>query len=244
MQKIYQLKNKIMPWGDYGDMLLSGMTGHESRDKNGMLQLERTGPFVPPIFISGISDVILSDTLKQQLQVSSLKLGDITFKPVTKKKIVKLDWHTWDLTAQEPKVYPEEGEPENYILRRPHNLNISNQLGELWELCAAVSGEIIREPVDERFWHSNIYLSIPAVSFDVFKANKTSRVFVTEEGKNYIEKYSDGWLTGEICPINERGLYIVHEWDERAFQDMKAKSHPLNRIPYVQNDIPAPEKDE
>ena len=43
---IYKLKNREMNWGDYDDILVSGMTAHLERH-NDLLQLERTGPYVP-----------------------------------------------------------------------------------------------------------------------------------------------------------------------------------------------------
>lgn len=66
---IYILQNAKMPWGDYGSMLLSGMTSHLPR-KNGLLQLERTGPFVPPITLSGVDEIVVTDTFKRQLEQS------------------------------------------------------------------------------------------------------------------------------------------------------------------------------
>jgi hypothetical protein len=49
-------------WGDYGDMLQHGMA---HRRTDGRLALERTGPYVPPITMPGIGDVVVtSDTRK------------------------------------------------------------------------------------------------------------------------------------------------------------------------------------
>jgi hypothetical protein len=78
---IYILRNAEMPWGDYGNILLSGMTSHLDR-KNGLLQLERTGPFVPPLTISGISEIVVTNAFKQQLEKSSL--SGFNFQPLIK----------------------------------------------------------------------------------------------------------------------------------------------------------------
>ena len=46
-------------WGDYGEMLQHGMTAHLHR-REGMLSLERTGPYIPPITFPGLGDIILT----------------------------------------------------------------------------------------------------------------------------------------------------------------------------------------
>jgi len=60
------LDNAEVPWGDYGSILLTGMTRHLSR-KNGLLQLERTAPFVPPIVNSGAGNIVVTNTFKVEL---------------------------------------------------------------------------------------------------------------------------------------------------------------------------------
>ena len=47
------------PWGDYGLILIHGMSCHLPRE-NGLIQLERTGPFIPPMTIPGTGDVVLT----------------------------------------------------------------------------------------------------------------------------------------------------------------------------------------
>jgi hypothetical protein len=52
-------RNAPAPWGDYGDMLVSG---DDRRPRGrGRLPLLRVGPFVPPITITGISDLLVTD---------------------------------------------------------------------------------------------------------------------------------------------------------------------------------------
>jgi hypothetical protein len=126
-----------MPWGDDGDMLLSGMTAHLDRE-DGLLQLERTGPLVPPIAITGIdatgySQIVVTEEFKSLLETTDL--CGARFLPVIKRHIVRLDWQLWDQTADEPAEYPDSGEPEDYILARPHDQAVADQMGALWELC-------------------------------------------------------------------------------------------------------------
>src|SRR5262249_4504338 len=57
----YLMSPPESPWGDYCEILVQGMSTHLPR-KNGLIQLERTGPFVPPISFPGIADVVVTDS--------------------------------------------------------------------------------------------------------------------------------------------------------------------------------------
>lgn len=139
--ELYGLSWGETPWGDYGHILYHGMS-HWRDSRRKALPLERTGPFVPPIFFPSYGNVVLTDAFKRKVQAQ--EFVGATFKRVQKKKIVKLNWHEWDLTAREPDRFPPENEPENYIDRRKHNEEISRQIGELWELApVTVKGMIL-----------------------------------------------------------------------------------------------------
>src|SRR5437588_831065 len=90
----YRVRNVEMPWGDYGAMLLSGMTSRP--DTQGRLPVERTGPFVPPITIAGVSDVIVTDSFRALLEQSGLR--GLEFRETVLKRVVRVDWRRWDLT--------------------------------------------------------------------------------------------------------------------------------------------------
>lgn len=130
MSRWFRIKNTEPPWGDYGSILISGMTS--LRSASGQLPYERVGPFMPPITIAGISNLIVSNDFKQQMEASSL-LG-LTFREVEKRRIVRLDWRWWDVTADEPKQYPAGSEPENYILGRKHDPDLADEMGMIWEV--------------------------------------------------------------------------------------------------------------
>src|SRR5215831_13815583 len=104
-------------WGDYGHILQHGMTAHRKKVDD-ILQLERTGPYIPPITMPGIGDVVLTSAAKLLLESSGL--SGCSFRPVSKVLIVELHWETWDWNAEEPEQFPESGEPEDYILGQPH----------------------------------------------------------------------------------------------------------------------------
>jgi hypothetical protein len=130
----------ITAWGDYGDILQHGMTMHSPR-VDGRLALERTGPYIPPITFPGRS-IILTDAARTLLESSSLTT--FSFLPVEKKLIVELHWESWNLSAEEPADYPSAGEPEDYILGKPHSPTVAMAMGELWELVIPLNVEILR----------------------------------------------------------------------------------------------------
>ena len=122
-------------WGDYGDILISGLVNRKA--ETGPLLLHRTGPFLPPIFFPwlpvGGTQNIVSNLFRHELEESGIP--GLHFKPVVKAHIVKLRWHEWDRHAEEPGRYPPEGEPEGYLLDKPHDTRIAAQMPEAWELC-------------------------------------------------------------------------------------------------------------
>jgi hypothetical protein len=133
-KEVFRIDGGDVPWGDYGSILVHGMTAHLGREKsaNGRLQLERTGPFVPPITFPGIGDIVVTDDMKQAMEKAGFQ--GISFHPVLKVHFVEVPWHTWDLKAEDPEYYPEEGEPEGYILDREHSPEVADAVGDLWEV--------------------------------------------------------------------------------------------------------------
>ncbi len=111
-----RLRNAEAPWGDYGAILVSGMSA--GRDEFGRLRIMRTGPWVPPITIVSGVHAVATDTFRELLLTSGLH--GFAFQPVDKVRVVRLDWRRWDLTAAEPARYPAGGEPESYIEKRKH----------------------------------------------------------------------------------------------------------------------------
>src|SRR6202020_580856 len=99
-------------WGDYGSILINGLSRHLPR-KDNLIQLERTGPFIPPVTLPGLGDIVATSDLKIDLEASDF--NQLTFAPVLKARIVEYRWEQWDLTSENPAEYPETGEPENYI---------------------------------------------------------------------------------------------------------------------------------
>lgn len=205
----YRLHNtdKIL-WGDYGGVLLSGMTGRLPR-KGGFLQVERTGPFAPPISLSLVGDIVVTDTFKNQLITSSL--SEFTFKPVVKARIVRLEWEKWDRTAEDPAEYPATGEPEDYILERPHSPETAQSIGDLWEVCLGKHAEVElvpRNPAEQGLlkWSpfdiaEDIYIVLSSWDgTDLFRVKNLGFVYVSERAKNWLEQMVPDWVSFEPVP--------------------------------------------
>jgi hypothetical protein len=113
-------------WGDYGRILINGLGDRE----NGLVAVNRTGPFIPPIsFPDGA--IVVSDAFRGLL---AKEFSGLKFQPVIKKRIVLLRWERWDRTAPSPQRPPAGGEPENYILRRGRSEKADDEMGPIWEL--------------------------------------------------------------------------------------------------------------
>ena len=130
--RLYHLLPVEAPWGDYGHILMHGMTPGDRHQ--GLMQLERTGPSIAPVTFPGDGIVV---TQAFQIALEQSGLTGFTFQPVIKRRIVDLDWEEWDITAEGPEEEPDDGEPENYILARPHETWVADELGILLELLLA-----------------------------------------------------------------------------------------------------------
>jgi hypothetical protein len=177
MLHFYRLNSPPAIWGDYGDMLAHGMTAHLPR-RDGLLQLERTGPYMPPITFPGIGHIVLTSTAKVQLEASGLT--GFKFKPIVKARIVACDWHTWDRSQDEPQEYPSSGEPEDYILERPHDEVIAESLGTVWEMDIAPTAHV-------RLGEATRLISAPWNGTDLFRAQEVAHNFVSERARKWLE---------------------------------------------------------
>jgi hypothetical protein len=172
-------------WGDYGDILQDGMTSHLSR-QDGKLALERTGPYIPPITLPGIGDIVLTSEARKLLKSSGL--SGFSFLPVEKTLIVELHWETWDLNSEEPAEFPESGEPEGYILGKPHSPASAAAMGELWEVIVPPTVKILRSKMslDEEL---SIDLSTWSGA-DLIRSNDYDSTFFSERARDW---FSERW---------------------------------------------------
>ena len=181
------LKAPESPWGDYGDILRHGMSAHVEPDEGGLLHLERTGPFIPPISFPGF-EIVVTAECKSLLEGS--RLTGFTFRPVYKARIVWLPWHTWDASAPDPAEFPESGEPEDYLLEREHSPRLADEMGPLWEMVVETGADTERE-ADER-GHEDVYLKMATwIGIDLFHARGVGYVYASDAAQT--------WLTANLA---------------------------------------------
>jgi hypothetical protein len=144
---LYRMRRVEVRWGDYGEILHHGISWNRER-VDGVIQLERTGPFIPALSMPSTDEVVIVDDLRHRLCASDLH--GFVVRPVVKRKVVRLEWETWPHT-DEPAQYPAGGEPENYVLRRKHDDRTAEALGALWELTAACSVQFCTDDANAVF---------------------------------------------------------------------------------------------
>jgi hypothetical protein len=182
----YRIQERpLTNWGDYGDILQHGMTAHLERT-GGLLSLERTGPYMPPITFPGIGDIVLTTSGRRLLEASGL--SGFTFRPVHKTRIVDLAWNQWDLTKDEPPQYPASGEPEDYILERPANARIAREMGDIWELVIPVTAKIGRPRENVQTFHELYVLRDSWNGDDIFCGDGYRNPIFTQRAKDWVER--------------------------------------------------------
>ena len=199
---VYRLDARKMPWGDYGRILASGMSAHLPR-KDGLIQLERTAPFVPPISFPGIGDIVVTHAFRAELEASGL-VG-FTFAPVMKARIVESKWETWDRSAPKPAAYPTGGEPENYILASPHQPELADRIGALWEIVPGLGGTVERRRTGEGPRDVDVILR-PSGASDVFRAEGVRYNYVTQRAMEWLLARASDWVQGLPARVEHGAL--------------------------------------
>lgn len=192
---VYKLESPTHHWGDFGDILVAGMTAHLPRS-NGILQLERAGPFVPPITLPGISDIVVTDSFRKKLEASGLT--GFTFRQVVKARIVHLDWQNWDLATDDPPEDPDVCEPEDYILNKPHSPETAQQVGEVWEMCLEECAAVERVNNDKHIFGVDIYLILSSWDGrDFFRAKGVGYNYTSKRARAWLESNAREWVQFE-----------------------------------------------
>jgi len=197
--EFYALRPPHAPWGDYGDVLLHGITASDARNPS-PCALTRAGPYVPPITMPGLGLPVLTDAARIEFERSGL--SGFSFAPVTKEVIVPLDWQEWDLLAEEPPVYPEDGEPESYLPPELHSPELARRMPELWAL---VTSEGVRESrVQTGSSLADLEIRLRKESWrglDFFRGDTTLRLYVTARACLWLLGHFAAWVTFEAVGL-------------------------------------------
>jgi hypothetical protein len=194
--RFYRVSGRKL-WGDYGSILISGMSRHLPR-RDGLIQLERTGPFNPPITLPGLGDVVVTSGMRHEFEASDF--SRLTLAPVLKARIVEYPWERWDRTSREPAEYPENGEPANYILARPHSPSTADQLGDLREVLMPEDAEVESVRLGRGAWEYRVDRSTWRGTH-FFRAKGKRHIIATEEAKSWLEARAGEWLDFEEAHV-------------------------------------------
>jgi hypothetical protein len=196
-------------WGDYGDTLISGFANREQPGQP--LLLERTGPYLPPISFPYTSNeggrVVVSDSFRSVLERK--QLPGISFRKVVKKRIVKLDWHLWNLDSPDPAKYPSGGEPGNYVLNKPHNSAVAVQMPDAWEFLPPLVSMYVDHLEDPRGGFLNEYVAYTDLTHfpPIFHTHEEyAYIIINPEIRDWLQEHVGEWVEfGELrfAPLSE-----------------------------------------
>ena len=188
MTELFVLRPTISPWGDYGEILQHGI----ANIVDGRLALERTGPFVPAISFPP-PGIVVTDATKQALALC--RFTGLEFNEVVKRRIVRVDWHQWNADNDAPAVYPDGGEPENYVHGQRHDAALADTLGALWEVSMRESPGLQIEGSSE----------IDLAHYggqDLVQGSRWGYKYVTPRLRAWLESNVGDWVRFERCKVH------------------------------------------
>ena len=196
-------------WGDYWSVLIGGMTAHLPRYGD-QLQLERTGPFVPSMVVSGMEDLIVNETMRRALESVAGVMG---FRPVIKARIVRLDWSAWKRSGGARELY-QFSEPEDAVLSLDHDPALADGIGELYEVLLQSDGKV-RLGYDADGLPTNSFSQPPARHFDLFKATTRGGYGFVIDSAQFVSQLPEEltrWLEFNPVTISETTTDDDEDW--------------------------------
>lgn len=200
--KYYIIKNRKMPWGDYGNTLFEGSLSvmDENYQITEVHKIERTAPYIPEIYATFSRYIVVREDIKDLLLNNNIK-GIEKVHPTEFTKLVNIDWQQWDLNAPNPKIYPRGGEPINYIKGRKHNPKFLDLISHSYYSLGLAEQEKIFEIVSDKDDYENytdIRIKTAEVKYDLFQCGS---IIASEKFKNLIETHTDNCL--RFIPLQE-----------------------------------------
>ena len=184
-------------WGDFGGVLIGGQASDRCR-QDGLLLLDRTGPFVPPITLP-FDVVVVTTEFCQKLQEA---FPGLQFRQVIKDHIVELHWETWDRNVFPQERPPGNGEPEDYLYSNPHSPETAEEMGDLWELVLRVGAE--SRLIDRGSGFLQLQILSPSwTGEDVFQTmpSRIAQIVVSERAKQWLEHEVTDWVSFDEAEV-------------------------------------------
>jgi len=194
---VYLLESKNMPWGDWGDILWTGITPRDP--VSNLVCIERTGPFSPLLYLSN-NDFIFTNQAKSLYDDSSL-LGIKFLYEIEKKRIVKLDWKNWDDKQHITNYIDIDGEPEDIILRGINDNELMGNMPVYWLACIDSNIHLF---VDRKSKSNNpsdyIFVDSEVGHSDFFIGVERTGIYITQKAKDWIESNFPDHFTYYLIP--------------------------------------------
>lgn len=188
MARFYQLRNSSAPWGDYGNILRNGLLATRKKAKSPLVEIERTGPFLPPITFP-FDAVVVSQAAKEQMETR--RFAGLQFSRAKYAKVVRLEWHEWNLLAPEPHRYPASGEPEDYIIKGKNSDRTAAVMPAIWAFNVPPTEGL-------QLLGSNTFRLDRAPDADIFR--EYSIHWVSERMRVWLEANFGEWI--QCMPVN------------------------------------------
>ncbi|UTC66795.1 MULTISPECIES: hypothetical protein [unclassified Treponema] len=233
---IYILQNKKMPWGDYGEILWQGIYYFNKKKQEHCIL--RTAPFCPPLYRSQYDReypvIIVKEQVKKLIEKNFLHFN---FVKVCKDKIVKLNWQDWDLSKDEPEIYPSaDMDAEEYITNKKHNEVLSQGLGNLYALIPEKDGYSYYDEKDAQ--EKLVKSTLSTKDIFITHSLKAQEIYVSEKLKLFLETnfpgdiYFEPALFGEPEDVNKLAEKFLHldvlkEKSEKMSDNDWSKWHKL-----------------
>ena len=170
-------------------MLFSGLLKvlDEHYDDLEVPEIERTGPYFPDIYMANTSNIIVTDRVKTLLESSDIS-GITGYRRAIVKKMVDIDWQSWDLDSEDPLFYPKGNSPINYIRQGANSQDLIRSAPQVWELLVGRDGEIkkLSDTCDYLDFSNLVLASSPSI--DIFQPKNMLFIVVSERFKAFIER--------------------------------------------------------
>lgn len=179
-------------WGDYGDVLFGGLFDDPMRTDE-RINLTRSGPFVPPIFVLESKEVIVTDAFAKLMEQEGIHSR---FREVNLTKVVRIPWETWDSDKDLPKKPPPDLEPENYLLKGRHSPDTASQMERLWEVVLrnGATSETSGSYREKKLFIKSSTWNGDSI-FHVNPRGTFTPIIVSDQAKAWLEQHAPIWVS-------------------------------------------------
>lgn len=184
---LFLIENKTPPWGDWGDILWTGLTPWDENKQS--IAIERTGPFTPKAYFSS-NNFIFTKEIKELIENSSLK-GIKFLYEIEKKKIINLDWTKWDVNKDITDYLDDLYEPVDLIFDGINDVKLNQDMPDYY--LSSIESQIHlnkNKLIDMQ--NPSEYITFVGNELDdsdFFMGIEILGCFISARAKNWLEKY-------------------------------------------------------